>query len=64
MVICNEDGRMLNQPFNCFVREISYLGPIIFAGINGEEFDDCPEIVDYWYQNGIISGRNYKETEK
>ena len=64
VAICNEDGRMLSQPFNCFVYEMPIVGPIIFAGVNGEEFTDCPDTVEVWYQNGIISGRNYKETEK
>lgn len=43
VVICNEEGRLIGLPFNCRVFNIPFCGPIIFAGIDGDEFDDTPE---------------------
>lgn len=42
VVICNEEGRLMNLPYNCEVCGIEFVGTIIFAGIQGEEFADCP----------------------
>lgn len=42
VVICNEEGRLMNLPYNCEVCGIDFVGTIIFAGIQGEEFADCP----------------------
>ena len=45
VVICNEDGRIVGLPHNCTVDKITFVGTIIFAGIQGEEFGDIP--LDY-----------------
>lgn len=41
-IICNEEGRLRGLPFNCEVCGVMFVGPIIFAGIDGEEFSDFP----------------------
>lgn len=43
VIICNEEGRMLELPYNCDVCGVGFCGTIIFAGIDGEEFADVPE---------------------
>ena len=41
-VICNEEGRLRDLPYNCEVLGVEFVGDIIFVGINGDEFDDIP----------------------
>ena len=43
VVICNEEGRLKNLPHNCDLFGISFVGTIIFAGVDGEEFADLPD---------------------
>lgn len=45
VVICNEEGKIRNLPPNGIVGGIEFVGNIIFAGVQGEEFGDIP--VDY-----------------
>lgn len=39
-IICNEEGRMIGMPYNCNVMGIDFVGPIVFVGVDGEEFSD------------------------
>lgn len=41
-VICNEEGRIYDMPYNCEYEGVSYVGPILVVGIDGEEFTDVP----------------------
>ncbi|MBR1780471.1 MAG: DUF3846 domain-containing protein [Oscillospiraceae bacterium] len=43
VVICNEEGRLLKgmKP-NCTICGVNFVGPIIMAGIYGDEFADLP----------------------
>lgn len=41
-VICNEDGAYLGMPYNCSFLGISFVGPILIVGVDGDEFTDCP----------------------
>ena len=41
-IICNEEGRLRGMPYNCSVLGIDFVGPIIFAGVDGEDFCDFP----------------------
>ena len=43
VLVCNEEGRNLGLPFNCTVNGIFFVGTILAAGIDGENFGD----VDY-----------------
>lgn len=43
-VICNEEGRLMDLPFNCDFCGISFVGTILIAGIDGEDFTDCPDL--------------------
>ena len=39
-IICNEEGRLIGMPYNCNVAGIDFVGPIVFVGVDGEEFSD------------------------
>lgn len=43
VIICNEEGRLLNLPFNCRFLGGDFVGPLIIAGFCGDEFADLPE---------------------
>ena len=38
VAICNEEGRLLGMPHNCTIAGVDFVGPVIFAGVKGEEF--------------------------
>ena len=46
VVICNEEGRLKNLPYNCDFCGVSFVGTIIFAGVDGEEFSDAPDVLE------------------
>lgn len=43
VMICNEEGIRMGMPYNCTINGIDFVGPIIIAGIKGEEFASFPE---------------------
>lgn len=43
VIICNEEGRLRNLPFNCRFLGVDFVGPIVLAGARGDEFADLPE---------------------
>ena len=42
VVICNEEGRLKGLEHNCSICGVVFVGDIIMAGIDGEEFADLP----------------------
>lgn len=50
VVICNEEGMLRGLLYNCNICGIDFVGTIVFAGINGDEFSDIP-----------LSFKNFKE---
>lgn len=42
-VICNEEGILLDLPWNCRINGIDFFGPVIICGTKGEEFADLSE---------------------
>lgn len=42
VVICNEEGRIWDLPYNCSIKDVEFVGTIILAGVNGDEFCDVP----------------------
>ena len=42
VIICDEEGLLKDNHFNCRVLNIQFFGTIIFAGVNGDEFSDLP----------------------
>lgn len=53
-VICDEEGRLKGLPFNVAVWGVSFVGPILIVGVDGEEFCDLPG------EYGNLSSRGYK----
>ena len=41
-IICNEEGRLIGMPYNCNILGVDFVGPIVFAGVDGEDFTDFP----------------------
>ena len=55
-VLCNEDGRLLGLPANCFVRpHMEVVGTIVVIGTDKYNFDSCPCTLGAWktYLNKI-----------
>ena len=48
VVICNEEGRIKEMPFNCELFGVDFVGTIILAGVDGEEFGDAPMDEETW----------------
>lgn len=40
VIICNEEGRLLDLPFNIEINDYRLVGTILIAGTNGEELTD------------------------
>ena len=43
-IICNEEGRLIGLEPNCTLLGLHFVGPIVVAGVAGEEFTDLPEV--------------------
>ena len=41
-MICNEEGKLLDLPYNCMIAGEYFVGTILIAGEDGDEFDDVP----------------------
>ena len=54
VVICNEEGKLKGLPENCNVCGIDFVGPIIFVGINEDEFANIP--ISYSKFRDLFSG--------
>lgn len=37
-VLCNEEGRIRRMPYCCSVDGLHFVGPVVFIGVEGEEF--------------------------
>lgn len=48
VIICNEEGRIRELPYNCEVGGNLFFGTIIVVGVKGEEFADCPITFRQW----------------
>lgn len=42
VIICNEEGKLRGLPYNCIILNKAFVGTLIFAGIDGDEFGDVP----------------------
>lgn len=42
VIICNEEGLLRGMPYNCTIAGCDFVGDIIIAGRNGDEFADLP----------------------
>ena len=53
VIICNEEGKLLGLPYNCTLLGEPFAGTILFVGVDGENFADCPISLDFF--RGILS---------
>lgn len=42
-IICNEEGRLIGLEPNCTLLGVHFVGSIVVAGVEGEEFTDLSE---------------------
>ena len=42
VIICNEEGRLKNLDYCCTILGHDFYGPVLIAGVKGDEFDDLP----------------------
>lgn len=49
-IICNEEGRIRELAQNCNICGIDFVGTIVFTGVDGDEFADCPMTADKVYR--------------
>lgn len=65
VIICNEEGRILNLPYNCTISGIDFYGDIIAVGVSGDEFADLPAAITLKLWNEefleLINGRLVSE---
>lgn len=54
VILCDEEGRLKHRPFNCEILGANFVGPVVLAGINGEEFADVPISLEEWEE--ILEG--------
>lgn len=53
-IICNEEGKLMNLPLNCYCVGELFVGGILVVGVDGSEFCDVPEsALDMW-RNGVL----------
>lgn len=49
VVICNELGRMYGLPLNAQIGGENFVGTVVIAGIDGEDFADVPDYMIKMY---------------
>lgn len=42
VVICNEEGLIRGMPRSCTILNHDFFGPVLIAGVDGDEFADVP----------------------
>ena len=42
VILCDEEGRLKDKPYNCTICGVDFVGDIVMAGVAGEEFADLP----------------------
>ena len=43
VIICNEEGKLKRLPYNCTIFGEDFVGTILIAGVDGEEFVDLTD---------------------
>lgn len=47
-IICNEEGRLMQLPYNTTICGVDFVGTIFLVGVDGEEFCDVPITFRQW----------------
>ncbi len=48
VIVCNEDGRLLNLPTNVQINDVELVGTIIVCRVGDEDFEDVDLSFDEW----------------
>lgn len=48
VIVCNDEGRIRELPYNCEVGGNLFFGTIVVVGVDGEDFGDCPLTFKKW----------------
>ena len=54
VLICNEEGKLRGMDKNILFRLELFVGPVLCAGTDGEEFTDCPINMQAWLAKNSI----------
>lgn len=57
VIICNEECKLWNLPYNFDFGGQSFVGTVVFAGVDGDEFADVPERLASFMPGGYHEGR-------
>lgn len=63
VVICNDGGRLLGMPYNCKFCGYSFVGTVLFVGVDGEDFTDCPDLFTELLTDKVLRS-DMKEDER
>ena len=63
VVICDEEGRLKGKEQNCTVCGADFVGPILFVGVDGENFTDCPLTMEAFTMFSVVAVRDAEVTE-
>ena len=47
-IICNEEGRLMELPYNTTICGVDFVGTIFLVGVDGEKFCDVPLTFRQW----------------
>lgn len=53
-IICNEEGKLMNLPLNCYCVGELFVGDIVVVGVDGSEFCDVPESALEMWRKGVL----------
>jgi hypothetical protein len=56
VIICNEDGKLWNLPYNFDFGGQSFVGTVVFVGVDGDKFADVPERLASFMPGGYHEG--------
>ena len=54
VIICNEEGRLIGEEYNCQIGGIGFVGTIAVVGYEDDEFDNVPITFAKW--KDIVDG--------
>lgn len=61
VIICNEEGAINGMEFNVYFNGHMLFGPLLVAGVDGEEFCDIPEEAEVAFIAGWALTKQYAD---
>ncbi|MBE6691121.1 MAG: DUF3846 domain-containing protein [Ruminococcaceae bacterium] len=50
-ILCNEEGKLRDLPYNLNVLGVDFVGTVIFVGVGRKDFADCPADATECFKN-------------